>query len=250
MKDITELIAELDRKPKLIELEVRVCEAGTTALQDLGIELNNNSATPIPTETYWVEQPDLKGSIEAFTAGSFHRSPLQWIGTLNTQIQEGSVELLAQPTLSTVEGKQAIYFAGEKLPYISKVTVSATGQTQIEVDFLNVGVTLNFKPRLDSDGKLTIDVNPIISSLLEFRIIGELMEAPRTSTRELATTVRVADCEPFVLAGLINDNERETITKVPLLGDMPVIGKLFRNRDLKGERTEIIVVVVPHIVNE
>ena len=249
MMEIARVVATLDRQPKVIELEVRVCEAGESALRDLGIDLNSNSSTPIPTGTAWTEQANENGVIEAFTAGSFHRSPLQFLMTLNTQIQDGTVELLAQPTLTTVEGKQAIYFAGEEIPYISEVSQAATGQTQIQVDFLNVGITLNFKPRLDADGKLTIDVNPIVSSLLEFRIIADLVEAPRTSTRQAATTVRVASGEPFVLAGLITETERTSITKIPLLGDLPMVGKLFRNKNKTGERTEIIIVVTPVVHN-
>jgi len=250
MDQIAELIAKLDRQPKIIDLEVRVCEAQETALRDLGISVQNyDTATPVPVSVTWTEQPAVAGGTgnEAFSVGSFVRSPLQFISTLNAQIQDGKIDVLAQPTLNTIEGKQAIYFAGEKVPYIARVTQTQTGGTQIETDFLNVGITLNFKPRLDADGKITIDVNPIVSSLIEFRILGDLVEAPRTSTRQLATTVRVGDCEPFVLAGLISSSERETMTKVPLLGDMPLIGKLFRNKTKTGARTEIIIVVTPHI---
>lgn len=247
MTKIAQVIADIDRRPRLIELEVRVCQASQTALRNLGLELNNNSGTAVPTSTAWTEQNNENGAIEAFTAGSFYRSPMQFILQLNTQIQEGTVEVLAQPTLPTVEGKQAIFFAGERIPYIAKVSYTQTGQ-QIEVDFLNVGITLNFKPRLDADGRLTIDVNPIVSSLLEFRMIGDVVEAPRTSSRQLATTVHVDNMEPFVLAGLISEVERETVTKIPLLGDLPLLGKLFRSTNHKGERTEIIVVVVPRVI--
>jgi type II secretory pathway component GspD/PulD (secretin) len=247
MDTISALISELDRRPQLIDLEVRVCEAQEGALKNLGIAVNGaDTATYAPSSTTWTEQQSEKGAIEAFTAGSFNRSPLSFIAALNTQIQDKTVNVLAQPTLSTVEGKQAIYFAGETVPYISKVSQTPTG-SQIEVSFLKLGVTLNFKPRMDADGKLTIDVNPIVSSLLEFRKIGDLVEAPRTSERQLATTVRVGDCEPFVLAGLISSDERKTVTKIPFLADLPLVGKMFRNTSRTGQRTEIIVVVVPHI---
>ncbi len=247
MTDIAALIAQLDRRPQLIELEVRVCEAQDKALKNLGISINaNETDTALSTDSAWTEQANENGVIEAFTSGSFNRSPLQFLASLNTQIQERTVNVLAQPTLSTVEGKQAIYFAGETVPYIAKVTQNNVG-SQVEVAFLKLGVTLNFKPRLDADGKLTIDVNPIVSSLLEFRKIGDLMEAPRTSERQVATTVRVADCEPFVLAGLINEEERKTVTKIPFLADLPLVGKLFRNTNNNGQRTEIIIVVIPHI---
>lgn len=241
MKQIAAVIYQLDRKPKVIELEVRVCEANTTALKNLGISASTSASAT------WSESTD--GTLEAFTSGSFSRSPLSFLATLNAEIQNGSVDMLAQPTLSTVEGKQAIYFAGEQIPYVSQVTQAATGQSQVQVSFLNVGITLNFKPRLDSDGKLTIDVNPIVSSLLEFRMVGGQVEAPRTSNRQAATTVRVSNGEPFVLAGLITDTERTSITKIPILGDLPMVGKLFRDKNKTGSRTEIIIVVTPVVHN-
>lgn len=241
MKQIAMVIHQLDRKPKIIELEVRVCEANTSALKNLGISASTSATAQ------WTESGG--DTFEAWTSGSFSRSPLTFLATLNAEIKNGSVDMLAQPTLSTVEGKQAIYFAGEQVPYISQVTQASTGAAQVQVSFLNVGITLNFKPRLDADGKLTIDVNPIVSSLLEFRQVGNQVEAPRTSNRQAATTVRVANGEPFVLAGLITDTERTSITKIPILGDLPMVGKLFRNKNKTGDRTEIIIVVTPVVHN-
>ena len=124
-------------------------------------------------------------------------------------------------------------------PYMAKIT----GQE----DFVYVW-TLGVDGLGDGQDKLvTIDVNPIVSSLLEFRMIGGIVEAPRTSSRQLATTVHVESGEPFILAGLISETERETVTKIPLLGDLPLLGKLFRSTNHKGERTEIIIVVVPKV---
>lgn len=254
---VAAVINDIDRKPKRVELEVKVCEANESALKNLGLELNPGSdgtVSQIWTEQfdtidYWI---DPLGAIDEnpqrfqdFSIGSFDRTGLQFQATLNLQIQNGNVETLAQPTLNTVDGKQAIYFAGERIPYISSVTQEQGAITQ-EISFLPVGVTLNFKPRLDAEELITIDVNPVISSLTEFRQIGGV-EAPRTSSRQLATTVRVMDGQPFVMAGLITSTERETITKIPMLGDLPLLGKLFRNKRKDGQRTEIIIVVTPHI---
>jgi type II secretory pathway component GspD/PulD (secretin) len=254
---VADLIKQIDRKPKRVELEVKVCEANDTALKNLGLEFNPSSDGSI--SQIWTEQFDRidydmnpLGAIDQnrqrfqdFSIGSFDRNGLGFQATLNLQIQNGNVESLAQPTLNTVDGKQAIYFAGERIPYISSVTVEQGATTQ-EISFLPVGVTLNFKPRLDADDLITIDVNPVISSLTEFRQIGGV-EAPRTSNRQLATTVRVMDGQPFVMAGLITNTERETISKIPMLGDFPLIGKLFRNKKKEGQRTEIIIIVTPHI---
>jgi hypothetical protein len=258
MEKIAKVIADIDRKPVMVELEVRVCEANENGMQNLGIEYNTDavSGTGFITQT-WGEIPNATigegdsalGIYEDFSLGSMNRSGLNFIAKLNHEVTEGNVQILAQPNLVTMEDKQAIYFAGESVPYVKEVSRDNSGSTTFTVDYVKLGVTLNFKPRLDSDGKITIDVNPEVSSLLEFIEFPGGLQAPRSQSRQLATTVRVNDCEPFVMAGLINNTERETMRGIPFLKDLPLLGKLFRNTNKEGERTEIIITVIPKIVN-
>jgi len=248
LDDIAQIIERIDRQPKLIEMEVRVCEVTETGRKDLGLTVNEDTLGNSSTTEVWGEQANENNAFEAFSIGSFYRSPLAFQATLNHLVETGDASLLAQPKLNTVEGKQAIYFAGESIPYISERRIDpGTGQETLTVEFVDIGVTLNFKPRLDKEGKLTIDVNPIVSSLLEMVEVTDGVFAPRSQNRQLRTTVRVADGEPFAMAGLISDRESETISKIPLLADLPMVGKLFRNRRTDTDRTEIIVIVVPHI---
>ena len=248
MAGIAEIIDRLDRKPKLIELEVRVCEITETGQQDLGLTVNRDALGDTSTSVGWMESTNENDVIEAFTLGSVYRSALDFTLTLNHLIDEGEATILAQPQLTTVEGKQAIYFAGEQIPYVSERKIDpATGQETLTVDFVDLGVTLNFKPRLDNEGKLTIDVNPIVSSLIEMMEVTDGVFAPRSQNRQLRTTVRVANEEPFAMAGLISERETEVISKIPLLADLPLVGKLFRNRSKDANRTEIIVLVIPRI---
>lgn len=248
LDQIAAVIERIDRKPKLIELEVRVCEVTETGRKDLGLTVNEDSLGNSSTPETWGEQANENSTFEAFSIGSFYRSPLAFQATLNHLVETGDATLLAQPKLNTVEGKQAIYFAGESIPYISERRIDpGTGQETLTVEFVDIGVTLSFKPRLDNEGKLTIDVNPIVSSLLEMVEVTSGVFAPRSQNRQLRTTVRVSDGEPFAMAGLISDRESETISKIPLLADLPLVGKLFRNRKTDKDRTEIVVIVVPHI---
>ena len=258
MEMIAKVIADIDRKPTMIELEVRVCEATEDGMLNLGLEYNIDPVldTGFITQT-WSEFPDAittyngtddVGVVEDFTLGSMYRNGLNFIAQLNHEVQQGNVQILAQPTLVTMEDKQAIYFAGESVPYVAELTRDANGIT-FSLDYVKLGVTLNFKPRLDADGMITIDVNPEVSSLLEFIEFPDGLQAPRSQARQLATTVRVHDCEPFVMAGLIDETERETIRGIPFLKDLPLVGKLFRNKNKEGDRTEIIITVIPHIVD-
>ncbi|MBN2083447.1 hypothetical protein JW859_14725 [bacterium] len=248
MATIAEIIDRLDRKPKLIQLEVRVCEITETGRQELGLTVNRDALGDTSTSAGWLESSNDNSVIEAFTLGSMYRSALSFNLTLNHLIDEGQATILAQPQLTTVEGKQAIYFAGEQIPYVSERKIDpSTGQETLTVDFVDLGVTLNFKPRLDNEGKLTIDVNPIVSSLIEMMEVTDGVFAPRSQNRQLRTTVRVGNEEPFAMAGLISERETEVISKIPLLADLPLVGKLFRNRSKDADRTEIVVLVVPRI---
>lgn len=247
MEIIAELIDRLDRKPRLIELEVRVCEITESGRKDLGLTVNDDFIGNVKTDVTWTEQSG-ETAFEAFTLGSFYRSPMRFAATLKHLVETGDAKILAQPQLSTVEGKQAIYFAGESIPYVAERKIDPnTGQETLTVEFIEIGVTLNFKPRLDNEGMLTIDVNPIISSLIEMMEVTDGVFAPRSQNRQLRTTVRVQDGEPFAMAGLISERESETISKIPLLAELPLVGKLFRNRRHDVNRTEIMVIVVPHI---
>src|SRR5205823_6336960 len=117
-----------------------------------------------------------------------------------------------------------------------------------KVEYINVGVTLNFKPRLDRDGLITMDINPSVSSLVSFIDLRSGATAPRVQTRQAAATQRVHDGESITLAGLISNTLRTTTTKVPGFGDIPLIGNLFKSKKKDSQRTEIIIVVTPRIV--
>jgi type II secretory pathway component GspD/PulD (secretin) len=259
MSRIAAIISSIDRKPLQVELEVRVCEANENALKDLGLEVNRVASSTDPdgfsnaTGQVWNEQPRTLPStgtlgFEAFSLGGFRRLGLSFTAELFHQLQQGNVRVLAQPTLTTSEGKEAVYFAGDRVPYISQPANNTGASSQAaQVDFIDLGVKLKFTPRIDSDGKVTIDVRPEVSSLVRFIDLGSGAVAPQSTQRELQTTVRVDNCEPFVLAGLISENERETMNRIPILSDLPMVGKLFRHTTKDRNRTEIIIIVVPKI---
>jgi hypothetical protein len=267
MDRIASVISTIDRRPRMVEMEVRVCEADEATLKDLGLELNGSvSPTPLNFDLtknltnglgqIWTEQPTPTAAggqpgIESFSVGSFLRGGLAFSASLSHLMQNGNVRLLAQPTLSTVEGKSASYFAGDHIPYISQPANNTGGASQAaQVDYIDVGIKLNFTPRIDDDGKVTVDVNPEVSSLVEFVALDSLgSQAPRTNTRELHTRVRVGSCEPFVMAGMISERETEVMSKIPGLSKLPWVGHLFRHSSKNKQRTEIIIIVVPKVID-
>jgi Flp pilus assembly secretin CpaC len=238
---------------------VRVCEANDAAIKELGVTTDTEVSQVF--QEVGVARSNADGSVDESDSFPFSHFDVGQLGGLNrtgglsfeavlhAQQEAGNVKVLSQPVITTTDGKQAIWFAGESVPYIAEPQVSTGSNFQApKVKYIKVGVTLSFKPRLDRDGLITIDANPIVSSLVEFIDLGAGASAPRLQNRQSHSTVRVHDGETFSLAGLITENERKRTIKVPGFGDLPIVGSLFRDKRTERNRTEIIVLVTPKIV--
>lgn len=242
METVARIIEEIDHKPKQVTLETSIVELTETGMKTLGFEIPD--ATDIPIN----EGPGASASGIPLGAWvqTMYRDPMSIAAVINHQIEEGNARILSRPNLSSVDGRQAIYFAGRLIPYITRPAVETGGTyTPPEVEFQAIGVVLSFKPRVDRDGAITIEVNPSVSTLLRFVDVGQGTQAPESQTRQVTATVRVRDRETFVIAGLLSEEERENLRKVPLLSEIPLFGELFTKREKSRERTEIMVFVTP-----
>ena len=246
MEIIAQVIADIDRKPKIVTLETNIVEVTEEGLSNLGFEVPDTISTNLNEAT----PPGASGIAMGLWLQTFYRDPYSVLLNLQTQITAGNARILSRPNLSAIDGTQAIYFAGRLVPYITRPATETGGTfTPPEVDFQAVGITLSFKPRVDNDNNITIEVNPSVSTLLQFIDIGAGVSAPDTQTRQITATVRVQDRETFVIAGLLSEEERENLRKIPLLGELPLFGRLFQSKYKTRERTEIMVFVTP-VVHE
>ena len=154
---------------------------------------------------------------------------------------ENLARLLAEPRLVTQSGQEASFLAGGEFPYQS------VDDNQVSVQFKEFGVGLKFTPIIGSDGMVTLRVSPSVSEITEV-VPTSTGPAPVLSSRKLSTTVRLRDGQTLVLAGLLQDNLREIVSKVPMLGDIPILGALFRSSWYQEKKTDLLVAVTPHIV--
>jgi pilus assembly protein CpaC len=154
---------------------------------------------------------------------------------------ESMARLLAEPRLVTQSGQEASFLAGGEFPY---QTVS---DQDVSINFKEFGVGLKFTPIVGSDGMVTLRVSPSVSEITQL-IETSTGPQPVLSTRKLNTTVRLRDGQTLVLAGLLQDDLREIVSKVPLLGDIPVLGTLFRSSSYQEKKTDLLIAVTPHIV--
>ena len=161
--------------------------------------------------------------------------------------QKNLLQILAEPNLMASNGKEASFLAGGEFPF--PVVQGGANINTVTIQFKEFGVRLNFTPTVTSSGKIRLKVRPEVSAL-DFNNavnIGGFL-VPALSTRRAETEVELADGQSFAIAGLLDNRVTEIGNKIPGLGDLPIIGYLFRSRDIKKAKTELIVLVTPKFV--
>jgi pilus assembly protein CpaC len=168
--------------------------------------------------------------------------------TIQALETKGVVEVLAEPNLMAADGKQASFLAGGEFPY-PVVQGSSTGGATVSIEFKEYGVRLNFIPTIMPQGVIRLQVAPEVSALdytNEVEVSG--FEVPGITTRRVNTEVELKDGQSFVIGGLLDNTESETFEKIPFIGDIPILGKLFQSMVRTKNNTELIVIVTPEIV--
>lgn len=167
---------------------------------------------------------------------------------LNFLEEEGLARVLAEPRLVTQSGQEASFLAGGEF-----AIPVAQGIDQITIEYKDFGVALRFTPVVLSDGKISLRVAPTVSQIasttsIPAAIVGEFFTVPNLSTRRLETSVQLYDGQTLALAGLLQDDLREQVRKIPGLGDIPILGALFRSSSYRQEKTDLLIAVTPHLV--
>lgn len=156
---------------------------------------------------------------------------------------EGLVTVLAEPNLTTLSGEPASFLAGGEIPF---GTTDGDGNAIIE--YRQFGVSLAFTPTLLDDSRISIKVTPEVSQLSGFSATIGGTTVRGLTTRRADTTVELGNGESLVLGGLLQKSVRQDIAKVPGLGDLPILGALFRSKGFQSEETELMIIVTPYIV--
>jgi pilus assembly protein CpaC len=159
----------------------------------------------------------------------------------------GEARMLAEPNLIAMDGSAASFLAGGEFPYPSVQPGAVAGQVTIE--WREFGVRLNFTPFLTGAGNIRLQVAPEVSAL-DFTtglVVGGFA-VPSLLTRRAATEVELQNGQTFAIAGLLDNSTLESVTRIPILGDLPIIGALFRTRLRRDERTELLVLVTPRLI--
>ncbi|HTE20738.1 MAG TPA: secretin N-terminal domain-containing protein, partial [Armatimonadota bacterium] len=159
------------------------------------------------------------------------------------------IRILSTPSVFTANNQEAEIDVTDSIPYLKGTTVGFGGQTTTNVDFIEVGLILNVTPRITADGMVAVDVYQEDSNLVQFRNVGNDAQAPITTQRVTDTSVTLRDGDTLVLSGLQKTSRNRVQNKIPVLGDLPLIGNLFRSVSKRDQRTELIVFLTPRVIN-
>jgi len=241
-----------------VMLEVRVAEMSKSLLNRLGVNFSYSRGSDFGMSslgglTQLVKPTDahlLSGPLGIFVSPAvnslfrFHNGSATWTGFVDALKEDGLIKILAEPTLIALSGQTAHFLAGGEFP----VPVPQ-GLGTVAIEYKSFGVGLSFTPTVLSEDKISIKVAPEVSEL-DFSIALHLggYTIPGLSTRKAATVVELADGQSFAIAGLLKETVRDSLSKFPLLGDIPVLGALFRSRAFQKNETELIIIVTPHLV--
>ncbi|HET7812874.1 MAG TPA: pilus assembly protein N-terminal domain-containing protein [Candidatus Baltobacteraceae bacterium] len=230
-----------------IDIKVYVLEIDNTAAKNLGIQLQ--SAIFQPNGTYLLGPPSFPAvenpvpGGKALTTGAFFRT-ITLAPTLNLLLQEGHARILSAPDLVTTPGNQATFLVGGSFPI-----PYSTGLGQVSIQYKDYGVQLNVTPQLLGNGAVEAKISPNVSDLDFSNAVTEngfLIPALRTST--LATDVITQPGESIVMGGMLRRLEQRTIQKVPILGDIPILGQLFRSTNYQNQQSDVVFVMTPDVI--
>src|SRR6201998_4602428 len=150
----------------------------------------------------------------------------------------------------TESGKEATFLAGGEFPYPTIQGVGTGATNSITIQFKEFGIRLSFTPVLTADGTIHLKVKPEVSTLdFSQAITLSGFVLPALSTRRVESEMSLADGQTFAIAGLVDNRVTETLSKIPGIGDIPVLGKFFQSKSFSKSKNELLVIVTPHIVH-
>ncbi len=231
-----------------IDVKVYVLEVDETAMKDIGLLMQR--ARFLPDGTYVIENSPSYPIVEsptglgkALTNAPFFRS-ITLAPTLNLLLQQGHARLLSSPNLVTMPGSPATFLVGGQIPI-----PYASGPEQISVQYKDFGVKLNVTPILLGNGAVEAKINPEISDLdFTNAVVESGFVIPALKVSTLSTDIITQPGESIVMGGLVRRIDTRTYTKVPFLGDIPVLGKLFRDVKYQSQHTDVVFVMTPEVI--
>ena len=238
------------RDAQQVMLEVKVAEVSKTVLERIGVTLSQQGTSGSSTFTFLSQSNFLN---QLLGAGSITRANLFDALQIDAQKDDGLVKMLAEPTIMAISGQEASFRAGGKIFIPVARENSATGGTTITLEEKEFGVGVKFKPTVLEGGRINLKVAPEVSELNStgnpFTTVGGVTSViPSFTVRRAETTVQLNDGQSFMIAGLVKNDVAESVNRFPGLGEIPILGALFRSSEFQNDKTELMFVITPRLV--
>ena len=244
---LKQMIAAIDIPVDSVVLETQFVELTEQGLKALGIDFNNSSGqigvVTIGSGSFTLGLPT-QGCNSLGESCAGHVSSAAFQAALYAQIQKGNGRIVSRPRISAQSGSTAKIVTGDALPILTSIALSGVNGVSQQVQYVNVGVTLQIAPRVSSDGYVSSHIFAVVSS-----VTGTSQGYPTISQREAETSATVRDGDSFVIGGLTQDETISSKSRIPLLGDIPIVGQAFSNERTTRSKTELYIIVTPHVVH-
>ncbi len=259
--EIQEIVEVLDQPAQQVMLEARIVEVNTDQVKELGVDwdlltrqgftfIEESPPPPVGADGSLQQRliPNTPGTNDIWKLGNFARLPTTFRVFLDMLIRDGNARVMAQPKLVTLNGKPASMLAGQRVPYVTSQTVFAGGAAAPTetVQMEEVGIKLSITPLINADGYITVQIRPEVSTIVAFR--GTDNSLPVVATRQAETTVRLKDGASVIIGGLLSEELTKSTSKVPLLGDVPFLGWLFRHESVQASKRDLVIEVTPRLI--
>ena len=254
---VREIISALDREPQQVSLEARVVAISKEAAKQLGVDWSWSSLPQYPRVHYDRGGSGRVGERNAGTGGTsapgiirFGRGPeglpyeFYYSAAIRALITEGKAKMLARPNVTTIQGREALINIGAEVP-VPRVATS-NNVTTTGIEYREAGIILRYTPRVTADGNIVARVHTEVST----PVYVEDLKAYRFQKRSADTTVRLKNGETMVIGGLIDSDESRSLSKIPFLGDLPVLGAFFRSVRTSRTETELMIFLTAHVLDE
>ncbi|MBT5954301.1 hypothetical protein HOG98_06230 [bacterium] len=229
------IIQSIDSRaiPQIL-LEAQIVETSVTAVEKMGFS--------------WATTLPLNYSVQISDSTMTAKSESSIFTILNLLSDQGEARILASPRIKAIDKQEASIFIGDKVPYI-EITSDTSGRITEAVKYVDAGISLTIFPEINRETQeVIIKVEPEVSYINGFR--GKFNDIPIVRTRKVSTTVRVKNGETVIIGGLFNSSDSDSLAKVPLLGDIPLLGELFSSGKDSDDQTELLITITPRIVDE
>ncbi|MHC4446188.1 MAG: type II secretion system protein GspD [Planctomycetota bacterium] len=249
---IRELITQHDQPARQVMISAILAEVALTDAFSLGLRLSSEDivSTGRPDNAFR-GSGSIVGSSDNIFPNLFDTSILDANFDFNVFFQaldqKNRVRILQEPRIFTADNEEANFFDGQDVPFISDSQTTDVGGLTESFEYREVGVSLNVRPHITTQGDVDMEVNLELSNIVPGEILfgGFIFDR-----RETTTKVSVKNGQTIVLSGILRDEESEIKRKVPFLGDIPLLGELFTSRDKETTRTELLAFITPTVVNE